>query len=479
MEKCVFCGKDINQVDGLLKSTARNNIYICNHCVNLYRSLFGSSGHVVDAIVPVWQSRGLERGMDFADREEFVVGAKRRKIKQGKCVFCRQNRNEVGGLIKSMKRKDLYICDSCVSTAYDMFAGNGTLAEATGPDRAGKEGMMEIVKVLGHVSFDMTPHQIQQELNRFIVGQERAKKALSVAMYNHIKRLNDGSGLIKKSNILLAGPSGTGKTLFASAIAKIMNVPFVILDATALVPVSFRGNDVEVCLQRLLEQSDGDVQLAQKGIVYIDDIDKLAGNLGAADGSCPQIDVQAELLKMIEGCEVTIPLQGKEGSSVSAVKLNTKNILFICSGAFSRLTNNAIVPESLIEYGLIQELVGRLPVIVALDALEEDDLIRILTEPEDSIIKEYQLLFEKDGVKLVFKKNALHEIARAAFANGTGARGLRSILEDVLLQIMYDLPEQNVDECIITEDTIHTKVPILKRKNRIGQFFQSSCKNSE
>lgn len=341
----------------------------------------------------------------------------------------------------------------------------------------------------------MTPCEIRKELNRFIVGQEKAKKILSVAVCNHIKRLQDKTGLIKKSNILILGASGTGKTLFAKTLANLLKVPFAILDATTMTAAGYVGNDVEICLQRLLEKADGNIKLAQKGIVYIDEIDKLArsGQDSARTSDCSGMNVQASLLKMIEGCEMEIPPCGKtRHSSADTVRIDTRDILFLCGGAFPSLIGNSAGPhpigirafdtektynekpiintENLVKYGLMQELVGRLPVIVKLDDMQENDLVRILTEPEGSIIKEYQLLFEKDGINLLFEDDALHEIARMALANKTGARGLRAILEDALLDIMFDIPDmENRSTCMITRDTLATKVPTLLKPQQTSE----------
>lgn len=281
------------------------------------------------------------------------------------------------------------------------------------------------------------------------------------------------------------GASGTGKTLFASTIARMLDVPFAILDTTSMTPAGYVGNDAEICLQGLLEKADGDASLAEKGIIYIDEIDKLAGTPDTNSGFFKE-NTQASLLKMVGGCEVPVPINGKtKYPDAKAVTLNTKNILFICGGAFPSLTGpdasqnqpigfqqgtgetpdtsqtTGITHESLIEYGMMQELAGRLPVIVTLNALQENDLVRILSEPEDAITKEYGLLFEKDNVPPTFEEDALREIAGMALAKGTGARELRAILEDVLLQIMYDLPGQDISECIITKECIQTKIPTL------------------
>lgn len=339
--------------------------------------------------------------------------------------------------------------------------------------------------------FTLTPHQIHKELDRFIIGQENAKKVLSVAIYNHNKRLNDGSGLIKKSNILLAGPTGCGKTLLARTMAKLLNVPFVIIDVTSLTETGYVGDDVEVCLQRLLDAADGDLPLAQKGIVYLDEIDKIAriGRNRTAMKDISGEGVQARLLKLMEGCEVSVSIKSSH-LQMEKVIFNTSNVLFICGGAFEGLFDKEIeksigfntcepkmadtgqpeteklTQDSLKKYGLMPELVGRIPVLCALAELNGHDLVRILSEPEDSILKEYSLLFEKDGTALTFEEEALHEIAGMAIAKGTGARGLRTILEHILLPIMYDLPEQDISECIVSKETIHNKIPTIIKKGQ-------------
>lgn len=285
----------------------------------------------------------------------------------------------------------------------------------------------------------------------------------------------------------MVGPSGCGKTLLAGTLAKMLNVPFVITDATGITETGYVGDNVESCLQRLLELADGDLELAQKGIVYIDEIDKIArdGNTRSDNRDVSREGVQMGLLKMIEGCEVSLPVNGKGKHSMSGqVTFNTADVLFICGGAFEGLfdtdvqnnpigfisseqkiqdeMNSVLNSKTLVNYGMLPELVGRLPILCALSELNESDLVRILTEPEDAITKEYELLFEKDGVVLTYEDDALKEIARMAIEKNTGARELRTILEDVMLDIMYDLPNRkDISECIMTRESLSTKEPAL------------------
>ena len=378
---------------------------------------------------------------------------------------------------------NIYICDKCAEIT--VAVSNGEINNKASSDlrkywRSARN--MEILKrksKLDDVVFDLTPIQIHAELDRLVVGQEHAKKVLSVAIYNHHKRLNDKSGLIKKSNILLAGPSGCGKTLLAETLAKILNVPFAIVDATSMTQAGYVGNDVEICLQRLLQMADGNLGMAQRGIIYVDEIDKIA-RAGSTKSNTRDISgegVQTALLKLIEGSEVAVPLDfGKNHPQSETILFNTTNVLFICGGAFEGLldpgtkniigfhtpdrsdvtdadgeANEYLTPEALKEYGLIPEIIGRLPVLCTLAVLTEDDLVRVLTQPEDAITKEYQVLLQKDGVKLIYEQDALLEIAKLAAMQKTGARGLRAIMEDVMLDIMYNLPEQkgNISKCII------------------------------
>lgn len=430
------------------------------------------------------------------------------------CSFCGKPIDEVKKLIRSPIRRNTYICDLCNGLISSIISEKGGKKEDEEEEEGEKDkGSVYLPKELRHSAREdakgftpklrnMKPSDICRKLDQYIIGQKRAKVALSVAVSNHIKRLQDMSGLIKKSNILLVGSSGTGKTLLAKTLADILNVPFAVLDATKISPTGYTGNDAEICLQQLLAKAKGNVQIAQRGVVFIDEIDKLAGldeTINQSKGGS-NLNVQSGLLKLIEGCEVTLPASGKtQGLASPLISMNTKDILFICGGAFSGLLtaskqgnpigfhttdsdkfseakDTTVNHEAIIKYGLMQELVGRLPILITLDDLDEDDLVRILTEPDDSITKEYQILFKKDGIDLLFDDDALHEIARLAFENGTGARGLRTILEDVLMDIMYELPDmENITECRITKDTITTKIPMLIESKAASELCSNSA----
>lgn len=342
----------------------------------------------------------------------------------------------------------------------------------------------------------LTPIEITGILNQHVIGQDKAKKTLAVAIYNHTKRLLDKTGRIKKSNIMMVGPSGSGKTLLAQTLAKVLDVPFAIADATSLTEAGYVGDDVENILVRLIDAANGDIEKAERGIIYIDEIDKISRK---GEGRSISRDVSGEgvqhaLLKIIEGAEVSVPLQGgRKNPMGNNAMINTNNILFICGGAFEGLLEpqekqekigfgfategkeasqktekTEISPEMLVRYGMTPELMGRLPIIVQLDDLKESDLVRILTEPEYALTKEYQQLLAEDGVDLKFQEEALQEIAKTALERRTGARGLRSIMEDMMLDIMYTVPssEKPVRSCTITKDTVHNKKPVLRYRRR-------------